>query len=228
MLPEFLSEGGVHRIDDPSQAGPAAGPTFLFSVVNERELTCVRASARGDGEAVVWTGRFGTAAEAERRLDWVLRNPTSWTYWGRLSEVLGGEHLSAIIANGLTREAEEREQEEEAARAAAEVNARLSKIVNSHLFERQGRFGVSLIRASERQAFFEMLFRERWERERFRDWWAWQRGRFQEFADFVEAHGAVELERLLLREMLQKEAEVKQKGLGGGGRRPLRFWRGES
>ncbi len=42
-----------------------------------------------------------------------------------------------------------------------------------------------------------------------------------------DEEGALQLERRLLREMQETEIRIKRAGLSAGGRRPLRFYRGE-
>ena len=195
-------------------------------------LTVTLARHSGDASpdeagTTVWSHTFDTDDETERCLQWMHSRPERWVYWGRLATVLGPVHLTAIVNDGLADDAERRRKEEAATREAAEQDARLSLIIESYLVERGGRFGVNLKRANEREAFWDILFRERWERERFRDWWNCQRGRFQEFAEYLEERSAVELERLVLHEMMETERQVKKAGLSAGGRRPLRFWRGE-
>ncbi|WP_242416533.1 hypothetical protein [Sphingomonas panni] len=116
------------------------------------------------------------------------------------------------------------------ARDAAEKQARdaeAAKRIDSYLEDRNGQFGINMRRANSNTSFWVILFRERWERERFRDWFRWNRHRFAEWAEFLETHTAIELDRLLLAEMLEVERRVKKAGGGAGGRRPLRFWRGD-
>lgn len=175
----------------------------------------------------VWSHTFDTENDAAQCCQWMRSQAERLAYWGRLANVLGPAHVTVTVLKSLAHDSERRRKEEVKAREAAEEDARLSLIIESYLVERGGRFGVNLTRANEREAFWTILFRERWERERFRDWWNCQRDRFQEFTEYLEEHSPVELERLLLHEMLETERQVKKAGRSAGGRRPLRFWRGE-
>ncbi len=72
-----------------------------------------------------------------------------------------------------------------------------------------------------------MRFSEKWERERVLDWLRWQKSRFIEFRDLLAAEGSAAVERTIIAGMRETEANIKARGLSTGGRRPLRFWRGE-
>jgi len=215
---------------DPSDAGTFAAMIFEPRVQSPLTVALVHQigdAALDEGGTTIWSHTFDTAEEAEHCRQWMWSQPERWAYWGRLASVLGPVHVTAIVSQGVAEEAMRRRKEAAAAREAAEQDARLSLIIESYLVERGGRFGVNLKRANEHEAFWTILFRERWERERFRDWWNCQRDRFQEFAEYLEDHSAIELERVVLQEMMETERQVKKAGLSAGGRRPLRFWRGE-
>jgi len=215
---------------DPSDAGTFRAVIVEPTMQSPLAVTLVRRNgdvSPDEGGTTIWSHTFDTAEEAEHCCQWMRSQPERWAYWGRLASVLGPVYVTAIVSKGVAEEAIRRRKEEAAAREAAEQDARLSLVIESYLVERRGRFGVNLKRANEREAFWDILFRERWERERFRDWWNCQRDRFQEFADYLEDHSAIELERVVLQEMMETERQVKKAGLSAGGRRPLRFWRGE-
>lgn len=71
------------------------------------------------------------------------------------------------------------------------------------------------------------MFDEGWERDRVWDWLRWQTRRFEDIRLRIDGIGAAAVERELLHEMLVTENRVRKTGLGAGGRRPLRFWRGD-
>ncbi|WP_230768890.1 hypothetical protein [Sphingomonas sp. Leaf4] len=73
-----------------------------------------------------------------------------------------------------------------------------------------------------------MRVSEKWERDRVVDWLRWQQPRFHEFQEYLDEHGSLELERLVLAGMRDAERAAKAKGITSAGRRPLRFWRGEA
>ena len=187
-------------------------------------------------ETELWTWEFSSASEARRIIHWMQRDSREWQAWGRLSSVLGADQLIIWLEQQAKRERAERLESLREHRMSIALERRKQerrrekeKEVNSYLVddEDQRQFGVDLRRGGHKTGFFVIWFRERWERERFRDWWRCQKPRFSEFAAFLEKHGAAALERKLLQEMLLIEKKVKQSGMSAGGRRPLRFYRGE-
>lgn len=165
--------------------------------------------------------------EAERQFRWMSDRRDLLPRLGRLSLINGPHSVLAIVAEGVRLDREREIEEDMLAELRAEQDARLHGVVESFVFERGGRFGLNLKRASDIDPVWEISFRERWERERFRDWFRCQDHRFAEWADHADGHRGRVLERLLLAEMLETEKRVKVAGLGAGGRRPLRFYRGE-
>lgn len=160
--------------------------------------------------------------------DWMADRPDQWPLWARLACLFGEQAVTALVVDGAERDAEQAAVEEESARLEAEERRRLHERVELFVLDpKNKRPGLSLESGDEDKPFFVMRFSEKWERERVLDWIRWQKPRFREFRDLVEAEGAVALERILIAGMRETEAEVKRRGLASGGRRPLRFWRGE-
>lgn len=175
----------------------------------------------------LWVGRLGfpTAREV---FDWMVARPDQWPLWARLACLFGDQAVSAIVVERAGRDAERAAAAKEAARLAAEERRRLHEHVDLFVLDQKNkRPGLSLESGDEDQPFFVMRFSEKWERERVLDWMRWQQPRFREFRTVVESDGGVALERIVLAGMRDTEADVKRRGLGSGGRRPLRFWRGE-
>jgi hypothetical protein len=126
----------------------------------------------------------------------------SFTYWSVGATAIGTAWLTSIVSAVVSEYAIER--------GHAQANA-----------DREAEYGTDDGR------FWSIAFDEAWERDRFWDWFSWQTERFQEFADHMKDGDRLDLERKLLKEMIVTEQAVKKQGPGAGGRRPLRFWRGE-
>jgi hypothetical protein len=176
---------------------------------------------------LLWSSRYDDADRAEQHRAWMLRQSDRWPCWASLAELLGPDGIIAEAEEAVAAAIEQLLQAKAQAQEEADLHARLSQVIECYVIEREEQFGITLQRASDVDPFWTAIFREKWERERFRDWFRWQRPRFAEFADYLSNHSALELERRLLSEMLQAERESKKAGLGAGGRRPLRFFRGD-
>ncbi len=182
---------------------------------------------------VVWSAvRNLRAGHAASRL--ARAQSCSMHLAGCHASVFGPDEASSEIELGLEVDRlemdEQRPKTERRAREAADQaeQERLQRLlIESFLDHADGWFGLNLRRGNEQKPFWVIRFRERWELERFRDWFRCQSPRFTAWAEFLETNNAASLERMLLREMLETERRVKKAGLGGGGRRPLRFWRGD-
>lgn len=179
------------------------------------------------GWDTVWR-RTLDPVDAAPTFEWMCGASPNWVLWGRLAVLFGDEALDEIVIVAAGRAAEE------AAIAAEEI--RMKEDERQHLHRTIGLFvldpksnrpGLALESGDERKPFFKMEFSERWERERVLDWLRWQRSFFLEFRDQVETEGAVALERRIIAGMRETEADCRKRGLSSGGRRPLRFWRGE-
>ena len=179
------------------------------------------------GERLIWQQQFDRLRHAKGVFEWMVERQEIWPFWGRLARLTGPDRLFADAAADVARTRSGRAAELARARVEARTARARRKEISSFLVEEDGQFGVDLTRGDERDGFFVLWFRERWERERFRDWWRAQHDRFPDFATLHDAQGAAALERMLLREMQDTEKRIKAAGLGAGGRRPLRFYRGE-
>lgn len=187
----------------------------------------LRRSGSPDEETVLWSRRYAHRRHAEAIFAWMTSRQEQWAVWGRLTPLVGPDGLLAAAGQAVAEErrgtAHKLLRKREKARKAREK----AKHVHSYLVDDRGEFGIDLRRGGQEDGFFVIWFRQQWERERFRDWWRPQVGRFPEFAAFFEQHGAKALERRLLKEMQETERRVRLAGLSAGGRRPLRFWRGD-
>jgi hypothetical protein len=177
-------------------------------------------------EKLVWQALFGSCEAAILRYDWLASQPHELEYWARHAETFGGSALLEVVEHGITFQTIEPLRDELQDHRATEFGSEVAPIESNFLMK-NGKFGIGLQRGAEGPVFWSILFRENWERERFLDWWTHQRHRLRVFAEFKEANSAIDLERLLLHEMLETEHRVRKSGLGSGGRRPLRFWRGD-
>ena len=179
------------------------------------------------GVIAVWHSYVGSD-RARLVFDWMSARPDQWALWSRLSCLFGEHSVRAIVVDGAERDAEVAAADEEVARLEEEERRRLHEDVDLFVLDpKNQRPGVSLESGDEDKPFFVMRFSEKWERERVLDWLRWQKPRFREFRDLVAVEGAVALERLIIAGMRETERDAKRRGLGSGGRRPLRFWRGE-
>lgn len=183
---------------------------------------------RSDGRRdALWAADLGSRP-AREVFDWMVARPDQWPLWARLACLFGDEAVSAVVVEGAERDAERAAMEKETSRLEAEERRRLHERVELFVLDpKNKRPGISLESGDENRPFFVMRFSEKWERERVLDWMRWQKQRFREFRTLVESEGAVALERIIPAGMRTTEADVKRRGLGSGGRRPLRFWRGE-
>ncbi len=185
--------------------------------------------------APVWKVAYGSPTEAQRRCDWLAAREGRCVELGRAAAVFGPDYVTSAIELGIRvedtkREQRRREDEEiaEVAREMAEEDRRKSLVITCHFKEAKGRFVVELRRGNSHVPFWSINFDEKWERDRFWDWFGWQKRRWPDLADFLATHERIDLDRMLLKEMLETERRVKREGLGAGGRRPLRFWRGDA
>lgn len=210
-----------------------AGPQLVFGPHIEADgiTMSFRRMLKWDGETVgescLWRHRMESSDELERVFVWMINHERMWTYWGRYGATFGFDDVFAAIMNGLAEEEEVRVWEERNAREAAERARHLSTVFESFPLDLREGFGVAIRRGAEVEPLWTVLFREEWERERFQDWFRWQHDRLADWAAYLSTHSPLELERILLREMLQTERSARKAGTAAGGRRPLRFYRGD-
>lgn len=176
---------------------------------------------------VVWSERFADVAEAKGRHAWMVSKSARLTEWGRLAVILGPDTLTAAIAKAWQAdldliEKERRRQERDAREAETiwliqdEVGRYKRPAIIMHLGNQRA------------NPFLTIKVREGWEQDRIYDWARWQSDRYRDWKAHCDEHGAKSLEQLIMTEMLRTENAVKKAGLGSGGRRPLRFWRGDA
>lgn len=93
--------------------------------------------------------------------------------------------LLELIEEGIQLQQLEQQEAEHAAQEKADRAAQLFTAIETRWIESNGRFGVTLHRGHEASPLWTMLFRENWERERFRDWWVHQHHRLADVARCV-------------------------------------------
>ncbi len=195
-----------------------------------RELRC-------DGAAVVrmvaWSAIYADPSLAFDAYEALAHHEDRLTYWSVGATALGADWLnptiSMLVEDYLIQRAEDRvtaAREADEARRVAEKELAAATKIDLYYLVRKKMFCLTLDRGDEE--FWSIKFQEKWERDRFGDWMQRQKHRFADFADYMTEGDRFELERKLLREMLVTEQAVKKQGLSAGGRRPLRFWRGEA
>lgn len=220
----------------PTSSAPIAITTKL--TCEGTQLSLVREISCGDEtvvEVVCWSRSHVDIASAQDVFEVMAPLQTRFPFWSVGAIAIGAgwlaPQLEAVIAERLNELAEERERtsrelEKERLRQKEEQEAETG--ISAYFREKKGSYLLTLERGSDHDTpIWSISLEEAWERDRFWDWLCWQTERFEEFAEFMRDGCRLELERKLLREMLVTEQAVKKQGLGSGGRRPLRFWRGE-
>lgn len=191
------------------------------------------------GESVVeveaWRSSYESLEQAAATHEALSSRKDKFSYWSVGALVFGPEWVirattdmveKFVWQRNQERERVARELEKERVRLEEEREAETS--ISVYFREKKDSYLLTLERGSdEAEPVWSISFEESWERDRFWDWLGWQNERFEEFAEFMRNGSRLDLERRLLREMLVTEQAVKKQGLGSGGRRPLRFWRGE-
>lgn len=177
--------------------------------------------------AVAWEAELGPG-RAKLVFEYMAGRPEQWSAWCRMATLFGEDSIRSSVVKDAEHEAEVLAVAAEQERLDRDDRLRLHQSIDLFIHDPKGRRpGLSLQSGDGAKAFFDMRFSEKWERERILDWLRWQKPKFREFREVVEQDGAVALERLIIAGMRETEADVRKRGLSGGGRRPLRFWRGE-
>lgn len=197
-----------------------------------REMSC-------GGEVVTRTVAWSAVHEGEDRAtdayEALGAHQADLLYWSVAALVLGEAYVSDVVAPLIAKFIEERDaerarvaQQVEEARRKAEAKLAAETALGFWVKTKKGRYLLNLHRGgSLTQPLWSIAFDEAWERDRFWDWLGQLQDRFAEIAVEAQKVDWADLERRLLREMLVTEQQVKKQGLGSGGRRPLRFWRGD-
>lgn len=176
----------------------------------------------------VWSHRCGTPREADTLFGWMWTQASEWPVWGRTAVRLGEGIVSPIILEGAQAAADAAAHAAANRERAEAERRRLARQITLWVFDsKKKRPSLGLERGCDDAPFWRMTFAERWERDRVADWLKFQKHRYVDFEALFLEHGDLELERLVLSGMRETEADVKRRGLSAGGRRPLRFWRGE-
>lgn len=186
----------------------------------------------GDGRMVGAIVDFSLECEDENaaviRLEAANAIGRSEASVGKALLLLGSDWFGSRVEAGALAIQAAREDADRTAIRLAEAEARLTKIIGVHFKGGKKDARLELRRGDSTDAAWSISFAEAWERDRFWDWLKWQRARFPEFLELLEASDAPTLRSRLLREMLETEQAARRNKLTTGGRRPLRFWCGET
>lgn len=182
-----------------------------------------------DGQAhSVWAVTLETPKAARALHAWMTTNPNCWSFWGRLALRVGPEAAGRLIMRAAAEHERDRIEREREQRADAREQARLARQIELFYYDPKKKPpSLGLERGNESSPFFRMTFTEKWERDRVLDWLRNRRELFAEMEELWSEHGSLALERHILAGMRETERDVKARGISAGGRRPLRFWRGE-
>lgn len=142
--------------------------------------------------------------------------------------ILGAERFAERIALAAEAQRAAAVAADQAAINAARRRAELDRTIVVRKGGGKTSPRVELRRGGSDESFFSIGFGEGWERDRFLDWFRWQHGRLQEFADFLDANDPSALRARLLREMIEAERLARSNKLTTSGRRPLRLWCGQT
>lgn len=199
------------------EAGPDGGPAI--AIVRGRPWP---AGGTVPQVAVAFVP-FGTRAQAVACLKWMDGRRDRWTVWGRMAPILGSETTAAFIreerARDAARLAEARSRTREERRRARTVSMACDMVRDRHV--------ITLRRGDDAQPVLTMRLSGRVEQERVWDWLRWQSHRYADWHAACLAGDALGVEGRILEGMLLEERRVRRAGLAAGGRRPLRFWRGQ-
>lgn len=175
----------------------------------------------------VWSESFENSTDADKRYRWLIANADRLTEWGRVAAILGPEALTTTLDAAWLAELERIEKQRRMKEKEAKEAETIWLIQDD--VGRHERPAIIMHMGNQRSApFITIKLDERWEQERIWDWARWQTERYREWKAHCDEHGAKSLEQLIMTEMLKTENAVKKAGLGSGGRRPLRFWRGDA
>ncbi|MEO7469109.1 MAG: hypothetical protein ABIV36_19000 [Sphingobium limneticum] len=195
--------------------------------IGRRTLQIHRRLADG-AHVVVWQLCLDSRKAAAQLHDWMRSKPDRWDFWGRLSFRIGAQAAGPIILTAAMADEQERRAAEREDRNRQREEARLAATINLFLFTpARKRPYLGLERGNESDPFFVMKFDEKWERDRVSDWLAYQQGQFAQMEQMFQELGQLALERHILAGMRATERDAMTRGISAGGRRPLRFWRGE-
>ncbi|WP_206240475.1 hypothetical protein [Novosphingobium terrae] len=184
---------------------------------------------RDDGsQAIVWQQSCESQEGASALHEWMLLRSDLWNFWGRLAARLGADPAGMLILKAARADEEERQNQVREAEKHRLEEERLSRVITLYCYTPKGkRPYLGLERGNADEPFFKMSFAAEWECDRVVDWLQYQRKRFEEMAQLLADSGQLALERHILEGMRAAERDAKARGISVGGRRPLRFWRGQ-
>ena len=222
-----ISPDEAALVEAPHRGGPC-WPAVEVSTGSVLLIALDQLDRNGFQHFEAWRSYVG-ADRADMVFDWMVGQTSQWPLWGRIAVLFGEAALRPVITEAAERETHLAVQEAEEARLLEEARLQRHSQVELFILEGKGnRAGLSLKSGDEHSPFFVMRFSEKWERERVLDWLRWHKDRFVTFRDIHDSDGSVALERLIIAGMRETEAHIKAQGQSSGGRRPLRFWRGEA
>lgn len=220
-------------MNSPRSGDAATGTSRYFPAmggtdeVGRRTVQILRSLADG-AYVAVWQLCLDSSKAAAQLYGWMRSKPERWNFWGRLSFRIGGEAAGPLILSAAMADEQERRATERERREREKSQARLANTITLYLFTpNKKRPYLGLERGNESDPFFVMKFDEKWERDRVSDWLAYQQEQFAEMEQMFCEFGQLALERHILAGMREAEKDAKTRGISAGGRRPLRFWRGE-
>ena len=197
----------------------------------------IRRDPSGRGEGIlgrtVWSEMFSDKAEATSRQKWLGSDTDRLDYLGWLASIVGPalamQEMLLFWKTELERQEEERLRVKKE-RAEARRERREAREITAYFRDigYADRPGITLERPCDDEPLLTLKFSEAWERARVWDWMKWQTDHWEDWRIRIGKVGMPVVERELLEEMLHTETRIKKAGLGAGGRRPLRFWRGDA
>jgi hypothetical protein len=174
---------------------------------------------------VFWATDAKDGVEAAALRDWLLADAARLAVWARTASVHGSPALDAVLLPSWLEERRERRRR----RALERERAREGRLVGLSRAERLGgEYQVIVMaRGCDRAPFAVLWFDRASDRDRVWDFMVRVEERWSGWRRLMLCEGRDALEREIFSDMLRTEARVKRAGLGAGGGRPLRFWRGD-
>ncbi len=202
-----------------------------LSVENGVDLVVRRDLRDGSGNVhhsiVDFSHACGDEVSAGLRLEAARQLNTSDALIGKALLLLGAEWFAEHVEVAAGQLLADRVAADRAAIEEAELDAALARQIDVYFKGSKTEPRIEMRRGNSKAAIWTITFGEAWERDRFWDWLKWQRPRFHEFVEVLEASDVTTLRSRLLREMLEAEQAARRNKLATTGRRPLRFWCGE-
>lgn len=212
--------------EDELRVTSAYAPAFEPILVGNQAVALIARIVQPTGAPVVssplWRRAFSKKQDAQSRFQWMLARQDRWAIWARLARVIGPEDLETMMAAEAAADAEAAEK----ARQRAHDEALDLATIYMEAVEQDRSFQITMQRGRRGEPFFRMRFAKEAEQDRVWDWVRWSGHAYHRWAEIFDRKGHLALEKVILEDMLKEEHRVKAAGLSAGGRRPLRFWRG--